>query len=69
MVPTEYKFIGENQPVEFSWIDGNLDDDGNLGYYHQEPEMKMVIKSIYFKLHSHEYYPLNLYVIFYQKSR
>jgi len=69
-VPFEYKFIGENQPLKFSWVDGNLDDGGNLQIvlpprtrndYAQKSYVLQVTQP-------HEYYPLNLYVRFYQRS-
>ena len=70
IVPAEYKFIGENQPLEFSWVNGNLDDEGNL-YLVLPPRIrdddgdKEYILQV---TQPHEYYPLNLYITFYQPS-
>ena len=70
MVPSEYRFIGENQPIDFSWIDGNLDDGGNLRIVlpprtRDEDGDKLYILEV---IQPHEYYPLKLYVKFYQSS-
>lgn len=70
MVPTEYEFIGENQPLEFSWTNGNKDDSGNLKVVlpprtrDEDGDKKYILKVI----QPNEYYPIKLYVIFYQES-
>ena len=69
-VPAEYKFIGENQPLEFSWDDGNLDDVGNLRIVlpprtREEYGDKVYVLEV---TQPYEYYPLKLYIHFYQSS-
>ena len=70
MVPAEYEFIGENQPLESSWTNGNLDDDGNLKVVlpprtrDEDGDKRYILKVT----QPHEYYPLKLYIIFFQRS-
>lgn len=70
IVPEKYEFIGENQPLEFSWNNGNLDDSGNLRIVlpprtrEEDGDKKYILKVT----QPNEYYPINLYIVFYQPS-
>ncbi len=69
-VPYEYKFIGENKPEEVTWEGGNRDGGGNL-YIKIPPRLRDDYGPKHFILQvtqPNEYYPLNLYIDFVQKS-
>ena len=68
IVPTNYEFIGDNIPDKVLWEDGNLDDEGNL-ILTVPPRIREDYGDKEYILHvsqPHEYFPINLYVIFSQ---
>jgi len=69
-VPAEYKFIGKNAPMDYLWEGGNSNDEGNLSIT-IPPRLKDDTGKNEFILQvsqPHIYYPLNLYIKFYQES-